>query len=142
MRPRTRRLVACVLGFGALLFAPVVRGQGFESIPDFISEFFTASVPNDFPFPNPAGAATTFSTTGSIDLSGPFFQSLGTNGRTCATCHQPSDGMTVSAAHVQQRFESTRGLDPIFRPRWVDADRPSNVRFENRNRAAVDSNGS
>jgi cytochrome c peroxidase len=28
---------------------------------------------------------------------------------------QPSDGMSVSAAHVQQRFSLTQGQDPIFR---------------------------
>ena len=73
-------------------------------------------LPNLFPFSNPTGILKTFSTTGKVDLSGPFFQSLGTNGRSCATCHQDSDGWSVSAAHVAERFENTRGLDPIFRP--------------------------
>lgn len=73
------------------------------------------SIPNGVSFPNPGGASTTDSTAGSIDLTGPFFQSLGTNGRSCGTCHQPSDGMSVSAEHVQDRFEATAGLDPIFR---------------------------
>jgi len=67
-------------------------------------------------FGNPTGASETYSTTrGGIDLTGPFFQSLGTNGRSCGTCHQPSDGMSVAAANVQQRFVVTQGLDPIFR---------------------------
>jgi len=67
-------------------------------------------------FLNPDGASQTYSANGGgIDLTGPFFQSLGTNGRSCGTCHQPSDGMSVSAAHVQERFEQTRGEDPIFR---------------------------
>jgi len=73
-------------------------------------------LPNLFPFSNPTGVLKTFSTTGKVDLSGPFFQSLGTNGRSCATCHQASDGWSVSAAHVAERFENTQGLDPIFRP--------------------------
>jgi len=73
-------------------------------------------IPNGAFFPNPHGASQTYSTNGGgIDLTGPFFQSLGTNGRTCGTCHQPSDGMSVSAAHVQQRFQLTQGTDPIFR---------------------------
>ena len=72
-------------------------------------------VPNGALFPNPGGTSSTLSTTGAIDLTGPFFQSLGTNGRSCGSCHQPSDGMSVSAAHVQQRFDATSGLDPIFR---------------------------
>jgi cytochrome c peroxidase len=44
-----------------------------------------------------------------------FFQNLGTNQRTCFTCHQPQTGWTVSAASVQQRFLFSLGNDPIFR---------------------------
>jgi hypothetical protein len=73
-------------------------------------------VPNGTFFANPGGASETYSTTGGgIDLTGPFFQSIGTNGRSCGTCHQPSDGMSISAANVQQRFTLTQGQDPIFR---------------------------
>ena len=72
-------------------------------------------LPNLFPFPNPHGILKTFNESGKLDLTGPFFQSLGTNGRSCATCHQASDAWSVSAAHVAERFEQTQGLDPIFR---------------------------
>jgi cytochrome c peroxidase len=73
-------------------------------------------VPNGTLFANPGGSSSTFSTiAGGVDLTGPFFQSLGTNGRSCGSCHQPSDGMSVSAAHIQDRFDQTSGLDPIFR---------------------------
>ncbi len=78
-------------------------------------------IPNGVFFANPGGASETYSTTGGgIDQTGPFFQSLGTNGRSCGSCHQPSDGMSVSAAHVEQRFSLTQGQDPIFLPncRW------------------------
>jgi hypothetical protein len=44
-----------------------------------------------------------------------FFQNLGTNQRTCNTCHKPEDGWTVSAASVASRFAQSRGKDPIFR---------------------------
>ena len=74
-------------------------------------------IPNGTFFLNPSGASETYSTAGGgIDLTGPFFQSMGSNGRACSTCHQPSDGMSVSAANIQQRFAATQGLDPIFRP--------------------------
>jgi cytochrome c peroxidase len=74
-------------------------------------------IPNGIPFPNPAGASQTYSSTGGgIDQTGLFFKSLGTNGRSCGTCHQPSDGMSVSAANVELRFALTLGRDPIFRP--------------------------
>jgi cytochrome c peroxidase len=44
-----------------------------------------------------------------------FFQSLGTNGRACATCHEPRSAWGVSAASIQQRFQASKGTDPIFR---------------------------
>ncbi|HEY6084100.1 MAG TPA: hypothetical protein VIU63_01810 [Nitrospira sp.] len=72
-------------------------------------------LPNLFPFPDPSGLLETFSATGKVDQTGPFFQSLGTNGRSCATCHQPADAWSISATHVAERFELTHGLDPTFR---------------------------
>jgi cytochrome c peroxidase len=50
-----------------------------------------------------------------LDVSSPFFQSLGTNGRSCASCHVASTGWTISPDEVKARFNATRGLDPIFR---------------------------
>jgi cytochrome c peroxidase len=44
-----------------------------------------------------------------------FFQDLGTNDRTCFTCHQPQSGWSVSAAGIQGRFYASSGTDPIFR---------------------------
>ena len=67
------------------------------------------------PFVDPSGMVRTFSTSGPIDRNNAFFQSLGTNGRACISCHQPAAGWTISPAEVRARFESTAGLDPIFR---------------------------
>src|SRR5256886_14036472 len=72
-------------------------------------------LPSMLPFANTTGVAATFSTVGKVDLTGPFFQSLGTNGRACVSCHQPSTGWTVTPANVRARFEATAGTDPIFR---------------------------
>jgi len=106
-RKRQSRLVAInvvLLAAATLMAIAVVKGQPFSFIP------------NGVLFPNPGGASQTYSTAnGGIDLTGPFFQSIGTNGRSCGSCHQPSDGMSVSAANVERRFELTRGEDPIFR---------------------------
>ncbi|WP_338847997.1 cytochrome C [Massilia sp. W12] len=66
------------------------------------------------PFPNAAGNVQTFSTTGAIDPANPFFKPFG-NGRSCASCHQASQGMSITPAGVQSRFAQTQGLDPIFR---------------------------
>jgi len=65
---------------------------------------------------DPFGAIGTYQPGGSTDTSqNPFFQNLGTNERTCFTCHQPQNGWTVSAASVQARFYASFGQDPIFR---------------------------
>ena len=73
-------------------------------------------IPNSTSFLNVGGASQTYSTVGGgMDQTGPFFQSIGTNGRSCATCHQASDGMSVSALSVGLRFAATAGNDPIFR---------------------------
>src|SRR4051812_2430101 len=61
------------------------------------------------------GTLGTFTTTGGIDISNPFFQELGTNGRTCNSCHVSSEAWTVTPAGVQARFNATGGTDPIFR---------------------------
>ena len=45
-----------------------------------------------------------------------FFQSLGTNGRTCFSCHRPQDGWSLSAADAAVRFNQTKGKDPLFSP--------------------------
>jgi hypothetical protein len=74
------------------------------------------TLPNLYPFPNRSGLLATYNSNGKpIDLTGPFFQSLGTNGRSCASCHRPAQGWSVSAEELKNRFESTRGRDPIFR---------------------------
>ena len=72
-------------------------------------------LPGMLPFANSSGLAATVSTAGRVDLTGPFFQSLGANGRACVTCHQPGTGWTITPEHVQARFAETGGTDPLFR---------------------------
>ena len=65
---------------------------------------------------DPGGAIATFQPGGAtFPFNNAFFQNLGTNGRTCFTCHQPQTGWTVSAADVAARFAASAGTDPIFR---------------------------
>ncbi len=65
---------------------------------------------------DPFGKVATFHPSGpTLTAKNPFFQDLGTNGRTCFTCHQPQTGWTVSAASVEARFKESSGTDPIFR---------------------------
>jgi hypothetical protein len=106
-----RRAAAASLLFlaGTLVISKTVWGQ-------FSPSTNQRFIPNGTSFLNLAGASQTYSTAdGGIDQTGLFFQNLGSNGRSCGSCHQPSDGMSVSALHVQLRFDQTAGLDPIFR---------------------------
>jgi cytochrome c peroxidase len=56
----------------------------------------------------PAGPTTT--------ADNAFFKSLGTNGRTCFTCHQPASGMSISVQHIKDVLRRTGGADPLFAP--------------------------
>lgn len=67
------------------------------------------------PFPDSTGTIQTFSKNGQNDRPNAFFQSLGSNGRSCGSCHQASDAWSVTPAHIRDRFEASQGLDPIFR---------------------------
>ena len=61
-----------------------------------------------------SGWLQTSTPAGRIDKSNPFFQSLGSNGRSCSSCHRQAEGWTITAADVRRRFVATRGTDPIF----------------------------
>ena len=62
------------------------------------------------------GVVATVDVNGRVDRRGAFFQSLGTNGRSCATCHATTQAMSISAADARARFAATRGRDPLFAP--------------------------
>jgi cytochrome c peroxidase len=65
---------------------------------------------------DPSGLIATLQPGGpTVTSQNAFFANLGTNGRTCFSCHQPQNGWTVSAASVQARFYASFGADPIFR---------------------------
>jgi cytochrome c peroxidase len=73
-------------------------------------------IPKFEPDGDPSGAVATFQPGGAtFTANNAFFQDLGTNGRTCFSCHQPQNGWSVSAAGVAARFSASAGTDPIFR---------------------------
>lgn len=65
---------------------------------------------------NPAGLAETVTPTGAIDRTSSFFQPLGTNARTCETCHSANQGWTLSPLAVSVLFLTTGGKDALFLP--------------------------
>ena len=52
---------------------------------------------------------------GDIDRNNLFFQDLGSNGRTCGTCHVPEQAWSFTPEAAQARFLESHGLDPLFR---------------------------
>src|SRR5688500_1692927 len=74
-----------------------------------------ATLPQYFTARNPDGTDGTLVTGEPVNVNHAFFRSLGTNGRTCATCHVPEEGWSIRPARVRARFNDTQGLDPIFR---------------------------
>jgi cytochrome c peroxidase len=84
------------------------RDGGRQVTPPVIPEF---EINSDL-----SGAIATLQPAGATQTSqNAFFANLGTNKRTCFSCHQPQSGWTVSAAGVQARFFASGGTDPIFR---------------------------
>jgi hypothetical protein len=65
---------------------------------------------------NESGVALTISSNGFIDRGNPFFRSLGANGRSCISCHQPEEGWSMTPKGLRERFERSNGMDPVFRP--------------------------
>ena len=82
--------------------------RGAQQTPPVIPKF---EMDNDA-----AGGIASFQPGGAtFPANNAFFQDLGTNGRTCFTCHQPQNGWSVSAASVAARFADSKGTDPLFR---------------------------
>src|SRR5215831_15693924 len=61
-------------------------------------------------FPN-AGGAIEIVGLNEANADNPFFQSLGTNGRRCVSCHQPAQAWSITPAELRERFDRTDGSD-------------------------------
>jgi hypothetical protein len=73
------------------------------------------TLPAALSFSDGSGVLTTVTAGGGFDESNPFFAALGTNGRTCASCHRPAQAWSITPGELAARFERSGGLDPIFR---------------------------
>jgi len=63
---------------------------------------------------DPSGVLGSVNLNGPTHTDGPFFQSLGTNGRSCSTCHVAAQAFSFSAAGARERFVQSQGRDPLF----------------------------
>jgi hypothetical protein len=62
-----------------------------------------------------SGTISTLLAAGATETAGhPFFTPLGSNGRACITCHQPADGMSLSARTAREVWEQFGPSDPLF----------------------------
>jgi cytochrome c peroxidase len=63
------------------------------------------------------GTIATYQPNGPTETAGnAYFTSLGTNGRTCFTCHEPQNGWAMNPASANAIFNATNGQDPLFAP--------------------------
>jgi cytochrome c peroxidase len=115
---RLRVLVAVVALLGLAWGFEDGRGSGLAG-----AAGAQDSLPNNHPERNPGGKSATFSTEGSVNLAGEFFQAQGTNGRSCASCHVPEEAWSITPGTLQQLFDETGGTHPVFN--LLDADNPN-----------------
>jgi len=83
------------------------------------ADWWPAGSTDPFPaqadYPNAQGSLRVVAEGGPVETAGhPFFRALGSNGRACVTCHQPADGMSLSAASAAARWEQYGAADPLF----------------------------
>jgi cytochrome c peroxidase len=67
-------------------------------------------------FPTPTGEMAILNVNGPTDRRNPFFEVLGTNGRSCESCHSADQAMSITPPKIRERFAQTRGRDPLFAP--------------------------
>jgi hypothetical protein len=99
-------LMLVLLAASALPLNAGAEDQGLE---DLLEIFRSQQLPSGLPFRNESGQSATLGASGRIKLTGPFFQSLGTNGRRCVSCHLPSAGWGITPALTRAVFDMTRG---------------------------------
>jgi len=102
-------LVLSIIGATTLFSAKLAAEFSADEQPG------TVSSANSLQFGDPTGIFTTIFEGRPLQFTNAFFGSLGTNGRSCATCHVASDGWTIVPAHIQQRFSQSSGQDALFR---------------------------
>src|SRR3954469_526696 len=108
MVSRTRRIrsaVAVVASTAALgvLLASATRTAADQTHSDELT------------FSNATGVQRTLARTGSVDTHNAFFEDVGSNGRTCVTCHQPAQAWSITPSGLVERFNRSAGRDPVFR---------------------------
>ena len=120
-------LLALLLPLAALAQGPIPANQGGITQAQLLRAF---PDPNAAPAPTPppptiggiltandiSGQTQTLVSTAPVQTAtNAFFQSLGSNGRACATCHTPQSGWGMTPQQAQAIFAASNGGDPLFR---------------------------
>src|SRR6187549_355030 len=118
-RYRSTVFVMAVLVWTCLLVMPLVWSSHVAAQGQASSRWWSPgdgrTLPATLDYANPDGALGVLNTAGPIETKGhPFFEPIGTNGRACVTCHQPSDAMGLSLTSIRRQWEATNGKDPMF----------------------------
>jgi len=109
-----RRLARFFLIFGAIPLTLSAQYQNSFKV-TWVEPGSGAILPEFDAFDSVEGTLGVLNASGPVKTEGhPFFTPLGTNGRACVNCHQPTYGMSVSVAGLQERWRSTDGKDPVF----------------------------
>lgn len=99
---------------GSLLAAAVASGNEGEK-----DRWWDPNEGRSFPatldYRNDNGTLRLLLDDGPLDTKGhPFFAAIGPNGRACVTCHQPADGMSLSASSAARQWTRKGAADPLF----------------------------
>ncbi len=74
-------------------------------------------IPQFVEYNDPSGRIASYRPKGATVTAGnAFFTPLGTNGRTCFSCHQPQSAWSLDPVSARAIFNATEGKDPLFAP--------------------------
>ncbi len=116
--PRRATLFSLVIGLGVTITGPILNAQRsgpYGVGPVWWSAGAGGVLPWEEEYENADGWVSILNRNGAVRADGhPFFEPLGRNHRACVTCHQPSNGMSVTPASLHDRWDETKGRDPVF----------------------------
>lgn len=131
IRPIALTIIALFISPQASSFAQSAAYQDPQSAPAWLaaahaqalsvplqataSQITPTTIPGFASSPDTTGWLGTYQPGGATTTAGnAFFQSLGANGVTCFTCHQPSMDMSFTPINAQQRYLKYGLKDPLF----------------------------
>jgi hypothetical protein len=111
----TARMARCICGAVLSLWVVMSLAAAQSNAPNWWAPGQGTPLAEFATYVNDHGQVGVLNTLGRVETKGhPFFEAIGSNGRACVTCHQPSDGMALSVRSVRERWTDTGGKDPLF----------------------------